>query len=363
MKGRSFSKPKQKELDFEILVANLLSQKNKPIMVSLDRKSWRSSQYTRAGYFAIHLIKILNEKGLLNMKKGYYTPAESRKTRIWSSEELLNYFPILPHSVIYDPVELVELRDDNGKLKEYVDTAKTHRIRSILKQANEINQAAKVEYLRYTLSAHLIAIFKNKFTLYGRLHTKGHRHYQGFSDDERKQITINGDPVAELDFSGLHPRLLYAAEGKQFDDDPYSIVHDDPRARPFLKQILLCMVYAKNQVAAERAANYWLYKNHAERADLKEIGITRARPLIDSFTVAHGPISHYFCTGKETGLRIMNIDARIALDVVDHFAKQNKPILAVHDSFIVQSQYKKELRATMRRAYTQHTGGFTCLIK
>jgi len=33
---------------------------------------------------------------------------------------------------------------------------------------------------------------------------------------------------------------------------------------------------------------------------------------------AHKPISHYFCKGKDTGMRIMNKDAKIALDIVNH---------------------------------------------
>jgi len=59
----------------------------------------------------------------------------------------------------------------------------------------------------------------------------------------------------------------------------------------------------------------------------------------------------------------MNLDSRIALDVLDHFAKQNIPILAIHDSFIVQDKYKNELWQIMENTYEKHTDGFTCKIK
>ena len=81
------------------------------------------------------------------------------------------------------------------------------------------------------------------------------------------------------------------------------------------------------------------------------------------FRRLHNPIDHYFCNGTETGLRVMNLDSRIALDIVDHFAKQNIPILAVHDSFIVQEKYEDELRQTMENTYEKHTNGFKCKIK
>ncbi|OPL09443.1 MAG: hypothetical protein AVO38_10985 [delta proteobacterium ML8_D] len=352
----------QKILDLEILLANLFTKRGVcPIAISFNRNDWKSSPYTQAGYFTLELVRRLHGAKYIEMRKGYHTEKESRKTRIWPTDKLLNYCPELPNCVIYEPVELVELRDKKGKLKEYKNTARTYKIRSILKKANSINQAADIRYREYQVSCHLVAIFNKKFTLYGRLHTRGHRHYQGFSGDERTEITINGHPVVELDYSGLHPHLLYAKQGIQFFGDPYSVVDNRPETRPFLKQILLCMLNAEDEINAERAANYWLFRNHEERDKLGQIGITRARPLIEAFKEAHRPISGHFCNGKDTGLRVMNCDAAIALEVVDHFAKQNIPILAIHDSFVVQEQYRAELLKTMQRAYRKHTG-FRCPI-
>jgi hypothetical protein len=362
--GEYVYKLDQKILDLEILLANLFQKKlRRPVSVSMDRNDWRSSRYNRASYYTVKLISLLQQRKLIQMKKGYHTEAESRRTRIWGTQALLECCPIYPEGVRYDPIELVELRDEKGKLKDYRDTAETYRIRKILQKANEINMAAKIEHDGYAVKTFLRAIFERKFTLYGRLHTRGYRHYQGLDSDDRAEITINGDPVVELDFSGLHPRLLYSAEGIQYDDDPYTAVHDDPRARPFLKTILLAMLNAKDRISAERAANYWLYENKADRLDLEEIGITRARPLIEAFEKAHQPIAQYFCQGKETGLRIMNLDSRIALEVIKIFADAGIPILAVHDSFIVQEQHRSRLYQAMEQAYGHQTGGFRCPIK
>ena len=56
-------------------------------------------------------------------------------------------------------------------------------------------------------------------------------------------------------------------------------------------------------------------------------------------------------------------DIALALDIVNHFARQGAPILPVHDSFLVQARYQDELRHVMNQAYAHHTGGFTCPIK
>ena len=79
------------------------------------------------------------------------------------------------------------------------------------------------------------------------------------------------------------------------------------------------------------------------------------------FKEAHEPIAKYFFTGM--GLKAMNADAKIALDIIAHFANDDIPILAIHDSFIVQRQYKFRLRKAMLLAYRKQTGGFRCPVK
>jgi len=305
---------------------------------------------------------MLEESNLIDMKIGYITETESRQTRICATKKLLDYCPEFPPWVITNPKELVILRDSEGKHKDYKDTLETHRIRSTLKQANHVNNAVDIRFNNTRISTSLQAIYREKLTWYGRLHTSGYRHLQGFSEEEREEITIDGYPVAELDFSALHPNLLYAEEDIQYSGDPYLVVDKREEARLFLKTILLALLNSKDITTAERAANYWLHNHPEEREQLHAIGINKARPFIEKFNEVHKLIAHHFCSGKSTGMRTMNKDARIALDVVSHFINQNIPILPIHDSFIVQRQYMDELRQVMHEAYARHTGGFKIQI-
>jgi len=90
------------------------------------------------------------------------------------------------------------------------------------------------------------------------------KYLQEISKEDRLKILINGDPVVELDYSGLHPRLLYAQEGIEFDlnGDPYSIVTKDENVQKFLKVMLLSMLNSKNFVTAEKACNNWRHDNY-----------------------------------------------------------------------------------------------------
>ena len=82
---------------------------------------------------------------------------------------------------------------------------------------------------------------------------------------------------------------------------------------------------------------------------------------MQAFFDVHKSIAHYFCNGKESGLRIVNKDSKIALDIINHFVKQGRPILCIHDSFIVEQKYKNELKNVMKKTYTKHTK-FRCVV-
>jgi len=363
----NLSSRKENLVNFEILMANLMAaffqHKKKPLTVSMSPNEWKKTRYQQTGSSTIQIINLLHEGGYLKMKKGYKTKKESRYTRVWPMDKLIAYFRELPRHIRYEPIELVELRDEKGNLKEYKDTNYTRNIRNILKKANNVNEQAEIRLGEYTLSASLVAIFDRKFSLYGRLHTRGYRHYQGFSEDERTEITINGDSIIELDFTALHPHLLYAKENIQYFGDPYSVIDKRPETRAYLKILFLCMLNSEDYKTTERAANYWLYQNHNKRERLKKLGISKARPIMNAFIDKHKTIARYFFSGKDSGLKVMNKDAQIALDIVNHFVKKNIPILAVHDSFIVQKKYQSALRETMKRIYKKHTKGFRCPVK
>ena len=356
-------KTDEKIRDFNVLVANLLSNPNRPVIVSRNINDWKVTMYQNRTYFTIKAIDRMIETGYIEQKAGFRGQTESRRSRIAATEQFFERFPRVPEDVKYKPVALVVLKDADGKLIEFKPTRETTRIETILKRVNDVNAGAVVLYRKDRVSAYLTAIFHKELWLYGRLHTKGIRHLQGYNGEQRARITIDGQPVVEIDFTALHPNLLYASEGIQYEGDPYSVVDSRPEVRPFLKAILLAMLNAKDFNTARKAAEFWLYRNPDEKRLLEELGISKVAPILHRFQEIHEPIVHHFCKGKETGLRIMNLDSRIALEVVNHFGKQGVPILAVHDSFLVQRQYADELESVMLQYYQTLTKGYTIRVK
>ncbi len=358
---------KDAQHNFEVLLANLFYiPKKRSIEISMDSNAYKKNRYNTVGDSIRKYVHALEEKGYIVIKNGYHNkqnPAQSLTTKIIATQKLLDYLPELNNGIIGKPTELVELRDDEGKLIDYTDNETTNTVRKVLEEANQVNMSAEIKYFGNRLTVFLVAVYKNDFESYGRLHTRGYQHYQGLDGNERAEITINGESVGELDYCALHPTLLYALEGRQYLGDPYSVVDKRPEVRPFLKRVLLALLNSKDFTQAEKASNYWLFNNHTDRKQLKKLGITRARPLMKKMMEVHKPIAHHFCSGKKNGLKVMNKDAQIALSVIEHFTKQGFPILAVHDSFLVQRKYLKELKQVMKRTYYQHTNGFRIQIK
>lgn len=355
----------------QTLLANLLRYRSRrPLEMALKTAHSKLSLF----------VARLENHGFLNIKRG--NDMVKRCSKVWPTERLLDCFEKVasPDIALVLPLdELVTLKVD-GKPAPYKETAKTLQIKSILKRANDVNRKAQIIYNASTVSTALTAIFHRKLTLYGRLHTRGIRHHQGLSEAKRSQLTINGDSIVELDFKALHPHLLYAQNGHQLppDFDPYNVELNSPELRPFLKECLLALLNAKGgwvnpegkrgyhrsaEDNAEGGINRRIGENRKWRRLLKAQGITTARQIIELFIKAHGPIAHHFFSDKETGLRVMNKDAAIALDVVKHFTGKNIPILPIHDSFVVQRQYREELYKVMEEAYRKNTRGFFCPIE
>lgn len=363
---RKLNKRAEKIEDFCLLAANLLkTRKRRPLAFPLDRNAWGQGRYQgRPKYFILEAIKMLENCGLVGIKKGHNLPPHPRRARVWPTKKFVEFLSPVGE-ILREPVELVELRDQSHEPVEYEDTRETHRIRAILRRANIVNRKHEVQLVEggqvTSLRTDLHAVFNGDFEHGGRLYTSG-GGYQGVEGRKPRRlcIRIDGEPVVELDFSALHPRMLYALEGIQYDADPYAAVSDDPELRPIFKIAVLIILNAERRATAiwEGKQATW---NDTDRRDLLRRKRLTDEKIVEMFEKAHAPIAHnFFC--KKTGLRLMNHDSKIALRVVEHFTSKGIPVLAVHDSFLVQKRYKDELSGVMVAAYSKITGGFSCPI-
>lgn len=205
---------------------------------------------------------------------------------------------------------------------------------------------------------------------HGRLYTLGPYGHTNLSSKDRQRISFNGEPRVELDYSAMHPRMLYHLRGIDFQDDPYNLWGDTttPEQRKVAKFVLNSAVNAKNARLAchcrvslnERCGRRTRRKRGRALEGAKKMQAilkTTGLSFPDVYELAlksHGPISAYFGTGA--GAELMRLDSAIALDVLYHFAQKCIPALGVHDSFIVPKSHRDELEQVMEDCYRARLG-------
>jgi len=347
--------------DFLCVVSNLyFSSENKPMVVSLGNNNYSASSFPSR--FLIDIVNILHKNEYINIKKGFRSKRkeESRLSRVWATsrlrEELFNTENRVGGLQIIDRCNSIILRDGFDKKSiMFRKTRYTNKLEREITFINEVNRQFAFEYIgdkgeSIRLTSDLHAVFNDgTFEHGGRLYT-GKHGYQGLCREDRKSITINGNETVELDYSGLHPHLLYAKLGIQAEGDQYSMVHPDTALRPVLKNALLMLLNASSEKLMVQAGNYYLYKNFELYNLMKEKNISIKDTLI-MFKSAHEPISHFFCTGQ--GVKMMNIDSEIAKNILLYFSNRNEPCLCIHDSFIVEKSKKDILKKVMENMYAE----------
>ena len=121
---------------------------------------------------------------------------------------------------------------------------------------------------------------KGAFELGGRLYAP----IQNYTKDNRKYYHFDGDPTIEIDYSSIHPHMLYHKEVLEFDgDDPYTIEGFDRGAVKLAFNIML----NRKAVGANKSA---------AKTISKEVGCDEdaAEALEAAIQALHSPIAHHF---------------------------------------------------------------------
>ena len=285
--------------------------------------------------------------------KGYYDPERlpGRQTILLPGPKFEELIGRLDPDVdlindIY-PKGISILRDANKYPIQYDPTPETERTERRLAIINALAEASfelppeKSEWAdRRPFSYN--RIFNRNFELGGRLYAL----FQNLESALRRNITCNGNAVVEYDYSGMHIRMLYQRQAFEYRDDPYDI-SATRFSRNQIKAAMQILLNARTEIAAYRA-----FFQHLGRPTGEYPRIGR---LFEAIKGKHEPIAAHLHTG--VGLRLQKQDSEIALDVLWDLANRGIPVLAVHDSFIVEKERGFDLVRAMRKTYIAHLGG------
>jgi hypothetical protein len=183
----------------------------------------------------------------------------------------------------------------------------------------------------------------------------GGRFYGGWwqfiPSEYRSYITINGQPTVEIDYSELHPRLIYLTanqpipEGDLYDLGlRYDGIEYDKEVEPYKSKRKIIKNYVNAVINDEKGT----YKLHGKV--IREFGMnTRA---LEELVVKRHPLIKEI-KGKGLGLKFQFIDSQVAELVMMRTMSKGILCLPVHDSFICQAEHLQELRQVMEDAYSE----------
>lgn len=300
---------------------------------------------------------------------------KGRVTRIVATaklnEILLKHFP--NEMIIFTrhpDEETIRLKNERKRLMDYTDNPYTNQARSNLKKINaclnrhwfdlNLNESQFSELYERVQGAHtkdqtkppvinfssrnLYRVYNNGNKDAANTFTQGGRFYgawwESIPSEYRKNITINDKHTVEVDYSSLHPHMLYGLVGIQLKADPYAIDSKIPRDW--------------GKVAFQQLINGKGGRLNPPDGFSSEEEIAW-KEVVSLFRNYHAPISKYFDTGY--GLELQLKDSEIVEKVLLHFAERDIPCLPVHDSLIIHYACEAELKEVMLYEYQKAMKG------
>jgi hypothetical protein len=265
-------------------------------------------------------------------------------------------------------MDCIRLKDTKKKFREYEDNSATRSMRGKLHAYNNLLHRTNIKLTRNKKVSNYLEInptnFNNKeyyrvfndgsFELGGRFYGPW---WVNLNKDIRKYITINGDKTVELDYASLNIHLLYSEEDLNYYDlndntaDPYTLKGVNINERDINKLIItiaLNKIDKSKFVYAVKGGVKNVNDNNSSLGNKKLLKIPNAKEIwrrIKLFKEENDPIKHHLFTG--VGKRLQFKDSCIAENIIENMVHNNIPILAIHDSFIVQQRNKDGLHKLM----------------
>jgi hypothetical protein len=131
----------------------------------------------------------------------------------------------------------------------------------------------------------------------------------------------------------------------QFDGNFYNVEGYSDNCREFLKQVMLILMNNGDPERTRKAVQSDINKRKLRKpAEVKEI-----MPVIKALIDKHAAIKNHF--DIDIGRRLQRLDSDVCDAVQTYFYNQDIPVLGVHDSFIIASEFEKKLEIAMKEAF------------
>jgi hypothetical protein len=313
------------------------------------------------------LVDAMLSLGLLESYKGFQmwtsfggplVPMRPKATRYRATQRLLDIFgqhgvraaDFHQHFLIPLPENPLQRRAASrrneygakisGRLMRFEHTALTTNLEQELKDLNKFLDGYE---LRGGIHRGYIRVFNNgdhtKFdwNMGGRLYSYGEFNYQQLERADRLKMTINGEPVCEIDIRASYLTIFHACYGEQLDaeNDPYDVSGFGPEARDVVKMWITAS-FGNNAPITKWPKE--LVAKHREKTG-KALGKSYPASKVGESVMQSFPLLRRLgevVDGRERGwAELMYIESQAVLSTMIKLMHRRVPSLAVHDSLIV----------------------------
>lgn len=320
-------------------------------LIAVDLRKGAAGRYDRRGFhngILSQAVRGLEGLGLLVVTPGEY---RSRRTTIRPTEAFAARIEAAGITgadiAIRSGGEHIELKASlkRGKvLIDYDDTEETARLREEVVTINAVLNRADLRLDGKLMPpTFLRRIFQiddegapHVFNRHGRLWGGW---WQNLPKEYRHLITIDGEPICDLDFAACFVNLAHVRMGAALPEgDPYEIESLDARYRPALKKAFNALLF-RDGIEGGRLAS--------EISRGLPSGWTLAR-LTEAFSNKHPALKPLF--GSKVGLEIMHTESRILVAALLDLAGQGVPALGMHDGLAVAQSARQRGLMAMKTA-------------
>lgn len=312
--------------------------------------------------------------GLIVYRDGFNDPLDSTKSfttgirHTGEFADLLRTYGVTPEDVCAPPVEVIAIRDATDLsvtmpedvaasadvLRRYNAVVQSSKLtlpdaswKELQRRVIKADRTGKTHKLHRGYDKHRIYLtrrFAETWNRGGRLYDP---FYQVMPKEIRAKLLIDGEETVELDYSRLHPTMLFNQEGLDLDRDPYAV--------PGFAVPVEVAKETFNRLLNSRKKISFRFE---DRQHFRHKG---AFNFYRNAMIRHlWPISHRF--QSDGGAELQKLDSRLALKVIERCMDNNIAVYPVHDSFIVKRSNRRQLKVIMEEEYF-NIMGFSCVVK
>ena len=317
--------------------------------------------WNKKGIINYRIVKCIdwltNEKMIFNhVSSKYQLLVETKKMSMcYPTSDFINLFCSKQGTIEKSRDEQIKsypvliLRNEDKEDMEFKQTKEVSDYIAHMQLLNVSNSNFSVLHKGTKLDTEYKRVFNNgSFTYNGRMYSNNIMGIENRVSKDRLRLTIDNSPVAEVDYSALHLRLLVDMNNEELpDSDLYNVMLPIDRQTKENRVIVkLCSVSMLN-VSSERAA-LLSFRNHLDT--VKGHTFKTPKEILNCIYSVMGERSISSLYQDHIGLKLCNIESRIMSKVCSSFVELGLPVFPVHDSAIVR-QCDYELLACMMSDY------------